>query len=85
MTKTRQRQANARLRVLRTERKAWRLGRCVPWGVPWCGGPSSPYHQAPLCEGCATVAWCRDRAAEITAGIARIEASVAPNVQEELW
>lgn len=81
MTKTQQQLANARLRVLRTERKAWRLGRYVPWGAPWCDGPGSPHHQAAFCEGCATVSWCRDHAAGIGAEIARIEASMTPAVQ----
>ena len=85
MTKTEQRQVNTRLRVLRSDRKAWLAGRYVPQGVPWCYGPGSTGHQEPFCDGCGTVAWARARAAELTTEINRIEASLTPDTQEGLW
>ena len=71
--------------ILRTERRNWLASRDLPWGVPWCAGPGSPYHLEICCEGCATVAWCRVRAAEIAEQIRQLEASLAPVVQTGLW
>lgn len=85
VTKTAVRAVNNRIRTLQRERRDWLAGCGMPWGTPWCGGPGSPGHQEPLCEGCGTVAWCRDRAAEVAGEIRRIEASLAPAVQEALW
>jgi len=56
LTKTAARAVNSRIRLLRSERRNWLAGRYLPWGVPWCTGPASPYHQEPTCEGCGTVA-----------------------------
>jgi hypothetical protein len=85
LTKTAVRAVNSRIRELRRERRNWLAGRYLPWGMPWCAGPASPYHQEPLCQGCGTVAWCRDRAAEISEQIRCLEASLAPAVQGALW
>jgi hypothetical protein len=85
LTKTAQRAANRQLRALQRERRDWLAGRWMPWGTPWCAGAASPYHQEPCCEGCATAAWCRDRAAEIAGQIRHLETSLAPTVQEALW
>ncbi len=87
MTKTQARALNSRLRALRAERLNWIAGKAIRewWGVPWCTGPASPHHQEICCEGCATVAWCRDRAAEIAGQIRQLEASLVPVVQGALW
>jgi hypothetical protein len=85
LTKTAGRTLNSRIRTLRAERRNWLAGRYAHWGEPWCAGPGSPYHQEPCCEGCATVAWCRDRAAEISEQITDLEASLVPAVQGALW
>ncbi len=76
LTKTAIRAVNSRIRTLRAERRNWLAGRYTHWGEPWCSGPGSPYHQEPCCEGCATVAWCRNRAAEIAAQIGQLEVSL---------
>jgi hypothetical protein len=78
MTKAAERTIRVRLRALRSERRNWLTGKAVAdwWGVPWCTGPGSLYHQEP-CEGCATVAWCQARAAEIAEQIRQLEASHA--------
>jgi hypothetical protein len=85
VSKTAIRKVHSKIRDLRSERRKWLVGRYLPWGVPWCSGPASPYHQEPICEGCGTVAWCRDRAAEIRERITDLEASLAPVVQGALW
>jgi hypothetical protein len=85
MTKTEQRRINRQVRTLRADRKAWLTGKHLHWGTPWCGGPGALGHQEPVCEGCATVAWCRDRAAEVTEKIGHLEALLAPVVQGALW
>jgi len=85
MTKTAQRATNRRIRELRSERRNWLAARYVPWGWPWCDGPGSDHHQEPVCEGCATAAWCRARAVEIGEQIRQLEASLVPEVQEVLW
>jgi hypothetical protein len=85
VTKTAQRAVNRQIRALYAERRDWLTGRGMPWGVPWCAGPGSPYHQQPCCEGCGTVAWCRARAAEVGYQIRQLEASLAPQVQGALW
>ena len=86
LTKAAMRAVNARLRALRIERRDWLSGKAIRdwWGVPWCTGPASPYHQEP-CEGCGTVTWCRDRAAEIAEQIGQLETSLAPQIQGALW
>lgn len=87
MTKTQARALNSRLRILRTDRRDWLTGKAIRdwWGVPWCTGPSSPYHQDPVCEGCGTIAYCRDQAAEVAEQIRQLEASLAPVLQGVLW
>ncbi len=85
LTKTAARAVNRRIRELRVERKAWLAGRYNHWGMPWCTGPASPYHQEIACDGCAVVAWCRDRAEEIGEQIRQFEGSLAPAVQGGLW
>jgi hypothetical protein len=85
LTKTAARAVNSRLRALRAERKAWLTGRYAHWGMPWCTGPASPHHQEICCDGCAVVAWCRDRAAEIGEQIKSLEASLVPAAQGALW
>lgn len=85
LTKTAERAVNSKLRTLRAERRNWLAGKYAHWGEPWCAGPGSPYHQEPCCEGCATVAWCRHRAAEIAGQISQLEASLVPVVQGALW
>jgi hypothetical protein len=84
-TKTAQRVINRQIRALHRERRDWLAGRGLPWGVRWCAGPGSPYHQEIACEGCATIAWCRHRADEIAAQIGQLEASLVPAIQETLW
>jgi hypothetical protein len=79
------RATNRQIRQMRSERKNWLAARYVPWGWPWCDGPASPHHQEICCEGCATAAWCRRRAAEIAEQIRHLEASLAPAVQGVLW
>ena len=73
MTSAVQRKITRQIRGLRADRKAWLTGQRLHWGMSWCHGPGSPYHQPP-CEGCATVLWCRDQAARITPEIERLEA-----------
>ena len=75
------------LRALRRERRDWLSGKAIRgwWGVPWCTGPDSPHHQVITCEGCATVTWCRNRAAEIAGQIGQPEAALAPRIQGALW
>jgi hypothetical protein len=85
LTKTAKRAVNSRISTLRAERRKWLAGRYTHWGEPWCAGPGSSYHQEPCCEGCATVAWCRDRAAEISEQITDLAASLVPAVQGALW
>jgi len=85
VTKTQVRAVNAKLRTLRSERRNWLAGRYVPWGWPWCDGPAGAHHQEICCEGCATVAWSRDRAAEVAGQISQLEASLVPQVQGALW
>lgn len=87
LTKTAQRAVNSRIRTLRADRRDWVTGKAIRdwWGIPWCTGPASPYHQEICCEGCATVAWCRGRAEEIAGEIGQLEASLMPAVQEALW
>lgn len=85
LTKTAVRAVNARIRVLRAERRNWLAGKYNHWGTPWCHGPGSPGHQEWPCEGCGTVAWCGDRAAEVARQIRQLEASLAPPVQGALW
>ena len=80
-----ERAVNSRTRELRHERRNWLAGRYTHWGEPWCAGSGSPYHQEPCCEGCATVAWCRDRAAEIAGQIGQLESSLLPTVRGALW
>jgi hypothetical protein len=86
VTKTQIRAVNGMLRAVRRERRDSLSGKAVSdwWGVPWCTGPGSPYHQEP-CEGCGTVAWCRDRADEVGEQIRQLEASLAPVVQGALF
>jgi hypothetical protein len=85
--KTQARAVNAKLRTLRRERLDWLTGKAIRdrWRMPWCTGPASPCHQEPVCEGCGTVAWCRDRAAGVGEQIRQLEASLAPTVQGALW
>jgi hypothetical protein len=85
LTKTAARAVNSRIRALHAERRNWLAGRYLPWGMPWCAGPASPYHQEGACEGCATVAWCRHQAGEIAEQIRQLEASLTPQVQGALW
>ena len=85
LTKTATQAVNSGIRTLRAERRNWLVGRYTHWGQPWCAGPGSPYHQEPGCEGCAAVARCRDRAAEISEQITDLEASLVPTVQGVLW
>ena len=85
LTKTAERAVNSKLRVLRSERRNWLGGKYTHWGMPWCAGPGSPHHQELCCEGCATVAWCRNRAAQIAGQISQLEASLVPPVQGALW
>ena len=85
LTKTATRAVNNRIRALRADRRNWLAGRYTHWGQPWCAGPGSPYHQEPGCEGCATVAWCRDRAAEVAERVRQLEATPRPEVQGVLW
>jgi hypothetical protein len=85
MTKTRAKAVNSKIRALQAERRNWAAGRYMPWGWPWCAGPGSRYHQEPCCEGCTTVAWCRQRAEEIAGQIRQLEATLAPQVQGVLW
>jgi hypothetical protein len=55
-----------RVRQLRKELADLRACRFPWWGLPWCSGPRSPYHQPILCDGCMVRRW-RDRlVAEIT-------------------
>ncbi len=77
-TKTAQRAISRQVRALHRQRRDWLAGRGLPWGVPWCAGPGSPYHQEPVCEGCGTAAWCKARAGEIGEQIRHLEASLAP-------
>lgn len=85
LTKTAGRAVNSTIRELRSERRKWLAGRYAPWGMPWCAGPDSPHHLEICCEGCATVAFCRHRAAEIAEQIGQLEAMLAPAVQGALW
>lgn len=85
LTKTAERAVNSRIRELRRERRNWLAGRYAHWGEPWCACLASLHHQEICCEGCATVAWCRDRAAEIAGQIGQLEASLVPAVQGALW
>jgi hypothetical protein len=89
LTKTAQRAVSSQIRALQRDRRDWLTGKLTAdmgwWGLPWCSGPGSPGHQEPVCEGCGTVAWCRDRAAEAGQQIRRLEESLAPAVQGALW
>lgn len=89
MTKAAERAINGQIRALQRERRDWLTGKLIAdmgwWGMPWCKGVASPYHQEPCCEGCGTVAWCRDRAAEVGERIRQLEARLAPQVQGALW
>jgi hypothetical protein len=86
MTKTAARAVRARIRDLRTEQTALLTGFVYAnTGVPWCRGPAGPGHQEPVCDGCATAALCRVKAAEVTARIRQLEASLVPQVQGVLW
>ncbi|WP_322756800.1 hypothetical protein [Frankia sp. Cas3] len=74
---------NAELRELRRDRKEWLTGKRLHWGQPWCTGPGSPHHQSAvsdelLCEGCTTVDWCRECAAEIEVRIDVLVARLNP-------
>lgn len=71
------RRLGAELRAVRSERLAWLTGARLHWGVAWCAGPGSAFHQSPVCEGCATVTYCRDRAAEYEPRIAALATQVA--------
>lgn len=85
MTKTLRRQLARQLAGLRRQRARTLAGDLLPWGVPWCAGPGGPYHQHPFCDGCATVAWCSDRAADLAPEIARLQARLSPTEQGALW
>jgi hypothetical protein len=85
LTKTARRAVNSQIRALQRERRDWLAGRGMPWGTPWCHGPGHLGHQEPLCEGCGTVAWCRDRADEVSEQIRQLEAAVVPALQGVLW
>jgi hypothetical protein len=89
LTKTATRAVNRQIRALQRERRDWLTGKLITdmgwWGIPWCRGPGCPGHQESLCEGCGTVAWCRDRAAEVAGQIRQLEASLVPEVQGALW
>jgi len=89
-TKAEIRRRTVALQQLRAERRFALAGRDLPWGVPWCAGPSSPHHQTPGCEGCAgAAAYLRDRAArydpQIRALAVEIEALTAKPVQGVLF
>lgn len=53
------------LRELRVEWKAWRDGRNLHWGMPWCVDGAAGRCDEPTCEGCGTVAYVRERMDEV--------------------
>jgi hypothetical protein len=85
MTQTARRNITRQIGCLRADRKAWLTGQPLHWGQPWCHGPGSLYCEGDGCIGCASVAWCGDRAAEIGEQIGHLEALLAPVVQGALW
>lgn len=66
MSAKRAKEIKAKVATLRAQRKS-----VVPWGMPWCEG-TGPYHQPPVCEGCAMRLHYADDLAEIDAEIARL-------------
>ena len=85
MTKTAVRAVNSRIRALQRDRKDTLAGRWLPWGLPWCKGPASEYHQEPLCEGCLIRSLAEDEAARIADRIRQLQASLAPAEQGALF
>lgn len=90
--KTDKKTLRRQLADLRATRRDWLNGATIAqWqGMPWCSGPRSPYCQGTGCEGCMTVAYARDRAAEYTPEINRLAALLSPpqqvvSVQGALW
>ena len=86
MTKAALRRINGQLRTLRAERRALLTGAVYAnTGMPWCDGPGSPYHQEPLCDGCAVAALCRSKAEHVAMKISDLESRLAPVSQAALW
>ncbi len=86
MTKTQERKIRAELRELEKRGRDIMRGHYLPWGVPWCAGPGAPYHQPPLCEGCAGRALCADKTALLVPRVVELRQLLAPPpVQEGLW
>ena len=85
LTKTAIKRINGHVRQLQRYRNDTLAGRYLPWGVPWCKGPASPYHQPPVCEGCGVRASAGDEAARIAEQIRQLQARLTPTVQELLW
>jgi hypothetical protein len=69
----RKRETDKQIRELRAARRM-----AIPWGWPWCAGPSAEYHQPPRCEGCMGREFYEDRIREIDAQIRSLTAPPDP-------
>lgn len=96
MNKAQIKALNRRLRDLYRERKSWLTGEAIAtalwYGTPWCDAAAKRQRCALDCEGCMTVATCRDRAAQYDTPIREIKAQLnqakptpARPVQEALF